>query len=135
MLTILKGFGVSARSTAETRKLDPTAITVFRQADIGEYLREVSRFSASQDVYEDNRLLTLTRKILCLRPRRKGQVLVGDILRWCLNPRYLVVIVGVQESFVYSIKVIAFRCRISNHYAIAFGKKEMLLEKQSQKSL
>ncbi|OJJ88397.1 ribosome biosynthesis protein NIP7 [Aspergillus glaucus CBS 516.65] len=34
------GFGVTARSTAETRKLDPTAITVFRQADIGEYLRE-----------------------------------------------------------------------------------------------
>ncbi|KAL1987400.1 hypothetical protein VTN96DRAFT_4116 [Rasamsonia emersonii] len=34
------GFGVTARSTAEARKLDPTGITVFRQADIGEYLRE-----------------------------------------------------------------------------------------------
>ncbi|KAH1660894.1 hypothetical protein KXX65_003789 [Aspergillus fumigatus] len=34
------GFGVTARSTAEIRKLDPTAIAVFRQADIGEYLRE-----------------------------------------------------------------------------------------------
>ena len=35
-----KGFGVTARSTAEVRRLDPTAITVFRQADSGEYLRE-----------------------------------------------------------------------------------------------
>jgi 60S ribosome subunit biogenesis protein NIP7 len=35
------GFGVTARSTAEVRRLDPTAITVFRQADAGEYLREV----------------------------------------------------------------------------------------------
>ncbi|KAL8960498.1 MAG: hypothetical protein Q9193_002805 [Seirophora villosa] len=34
------GFGVTARSTAETRKLEPTGITVFRQADVGEYLRE-----------------------------------------------------------------------------------------------
>ncbi|KAF1972340.1 60S ribosome subunit biogenesis protein-like protein NIP7 [Bimuria novae-zelandiae CBS 107.79] len=34
------GFGVSARSTAEARKLDPTGIVTFRQADIGEYLRE-----------------------------------------------------------------------------------------------
>ena len=34
------GFGVSARSTAEARRLDPTGIVVFRQADIGEYLRE-----------------------------------------------------------------------------------------------
>jgi 60S ribosome subunit biogenesis protein NIP7 len=35
-----QGFGVSARSTAEARKLDPTGIVTFRQADIGEYLRE-----------------------------------------------------------------------------------------------
>ncbi|KAH8589292.1 hypothetical protein B0O99DRAFT_581982 [Bisporella sp. PMI_857] len=34
------GFGVTARSTQEARKLEPTAITVFRQADCGEYLRE-----------------------------------------------------------------------------------------------
>ncbi|KAL6704196.1 ribosome biosynthesis protein nip7 [Coniothyrium glycines] len=34
------GFGVSARSTAEARKLDPTGVVTFRQADIGEYLRE-----------------------------------------------------------------------------------------------
>ncbi|CAI6334519.1 unnamed protein product [Periconia digitata] len=34
------GFGVSARSTAEARKLDPTGVVAFRQADIGEYLRE-----------------------------------------------------------------------------------------------
>ncbi|KAI4158810.1 MAG: hypothetical protein LQ342_007107 [Letrouitia transgressa] len=37
------GFGVTARSAAETRKLEPTAITVFRQADVGEYLREVRK--------------------------------------------------------------------------------------------
>lgn len=36
----LQGFGVSARSTAEARKLDPTGVVTFRQADIGEYLRE-----------------------------------------------------------------------------------------------
>ena len=34
------GFGVTARSTAEARRLDPTGIVVFRQADVGEYLRE-----------------------------------------------------------------------------------------------
>ncbi|KAJ5159606.1 60S ribosome subunit biogenesis protein NIP7 [Penicillium canariense] len=34
------GFGVTARSTAEAKKLDPTGIVVFRQADAGEYLRE-----------------------------------------------------------------------------------------------
>lgn len=36
----LQGFGVSAKSTAEARRLDPTGITTFRQADVGEYLRE-----------------------------------------------------------------------------------------------
>lgn len=34
------GFGVTARSVAEARRLDPTGIVVFRQADVGEYLRE-----------------------------------------------------------------------------------------------
>ncbi|OZJ05745.1 60S ribosome subunit biogenesis protein nip7 [Bifiguratus adelaidae] len=34
------GFGVTARSTADTRKLEPTAIIAFHQADIGEYLRD-----------------------------------------------------------------------------------------------
>ncbi|KAG1800943.1 uncharacterized protein F5891DRAFT_1124082 [Suillus fuscotomentosus] len=34
------GFGVTARSTVDTRKLDPTAIIVFHQADVGEYLRD-----------------------------------------------------------------------------------------------
>eukprot|EP00743_Colponemidia_sp_Colp-15_P002817 GILK01003048.1.p1 GENE.GILK01003048.1~~GILK01003048.1.p1 ORF type:complete len:181 (-),score=18.13 GILK01003048.1:184-726(-) len=36
------GFGVAAKSTAECRSLDPTAIVVFHQADVGEYLREES---------------------------------------------------------------------------------------------
>lgn len=35
-----QGFGVSAKSTAEARRLDPTGITTYRQADVGEYLRE-----------------------------------------------------------------------------------------------
>ncbi|KAG9314259.1 hypothetical protein JVU11DRAFT_5047 [Chiua virens] len=39
-LTLFQGFGVTARSTVDTRKLDPTAIIVFHQADIGEYLRD-----------------------------------------------------------------------------------------------
>jgi len=34
------GFGVTAKSTVDTRKLDPTAIIAFHQADIGEYLRD-----------------------------------------------------------------------------------------------
>jgi len=34
------GFGVTSRSTVDTRKLDPTAIIVFHQADVGEYLRD-----------------------------------------------------------------------------------------------
>ena len=34
------GFGITARSTAEARRLDPMGVTCFRQADVGEYLRE-----------------------------------------------------------------------------------------------
>ncbi|EON64407.1 60S ribosome subunit biogenesis protein NIP7 [Coniosporium apollinis CBS 100218] len=34
------GFGVTARSTAEVKRLEPTGVTCFRQADIGEYLRD-----------------------------------------------------------------------------------------------
>lgn len=34
------GFGISAKSTAEVRRAQPNAISVFRQSDIGEYLRE-----------------------------------------------------------------------------------------------
>lgn len=39
----VQGFGVSARGTAEARRIEPTGIVCFRQADVGEYLREVSR--------------------------------------------------------------------------------------------
>jgi len=38
------GFGVTARSTSDCRKLDPTGIVVFHQADIGEYLRGEGNF-------------------------------------------------------------------------------------------
>lgn len=34
------GFGVSAKSTLESRAIEPNAIVVFRQSDIGEYLRD-----------------------------------------------------------------------------------------------
>lgn len=34
------GFGLTAKSTADARRLDPTGITCFRQADCGEYLRD-----------------------------------------------------------------------------------------------
>ncbi|KAJ1556250.1 ribosome biosynthesis protein nip7 [Cladochytrium tenue] len=33
------GFGVTARSTQDARKLEPTAIVVYHQADVGEYIR------------------------------------------------------------------------------------------------
>lgn len=33
------GFGTMARSTTDARKLDPTGVMVFNQADVGEYLR------------------------------------------------------------------------------------------------
>ncbi|OLL26324.1 60S ribosome subunit biogenesis protein nip7 [Neolecta irregularis DAH-3] len=34
------GIGVTARSTADSRKIEPTAIAAFHQADVGEYLRD-----------------------------------------------------------------------------------------------
>jgi len=34
------GFGVTAQSTTDCRKLDPTAVVGFHQADVGEYLRQ-----------------------------------------------------------------------------------------------
>ncbi|KAH9900489.1 60S ribosome subunit biogenesis protein NIP7 [Xylariomycetidae sp. FL2044] len=34
------GFGVTARSSADAKRLDPTGIVCFRQADCGEYLRD-----------------------------------------------------------------------------------------------
>jgi len=34
------GFGTTAKSTQECRKADPSAIVVYHQADIGEYLRQ-----------------------------------------------------------------------------------------------
>uniref|UniRef100_A0A6A7G7S9 60S ribosome subunit biogenesis protein NIP7 homolog n=1 Tax=Hirondellea gigas TaxID=1518452 RepID=A0A6A7G7S9_9CRUS len=40
MANIPIGFGVTAHSTAECRKLDPTSIVTFHQADVGEYLRD-----------------------------------------------------------------------------------------------
>lgn len=38
---------MTARSTVDTRKLDPTAIIVFHQADVGEYLRDEVRITQS----------------------------------------------------------------------------------------
>ena len=67
------GFGASARSTAEVRRLEPTAITVFRQADTGEYLREVC---GRVRVRAIGRMLTGCRKIRCSR------------WRWWIRKRY-----------------------------------------------
>jgi 60S ribosome subunit biogenesis protein NIP7 len=33
------GFGTSAKSTSECRKMDPAGIVVFHMSDVGEYLR------------------------------------------------------------------------------------------------
>ena len=33
------GFGVAARGTLQTKDLQPTAVVIFNQADVGEYLR------------------------------------------------------------------------------------------------
>eukprot|EP00741_Cyanophora_paradoxa_P013347 tig00020684_g12890.t1 len=40
MADVPLGFGVTSHTTAECRKLDPTAVVAFHQADVGEYLRE-----------------------------------------------------------------------------------------------
>lgn len=40
MADVPLGFGVTAKSTAECRKLDPQAIVALHQADVGEYLRD-----------------------------------------------------------------------------------------------
>ncbi|KAK3905101.1 hypothetical protein C8A05DRAFT_13057 [Staphylotrichum tortipilum] len=47
MADIPLGFGVTARSTAEARRLDPTGIVCFRQSDCGEYLRDEDTLFAS----------------------------------------------------------------------------------------
>ena len=41
------GFGVTARGTVEARRVEPTAIVCFRQADCGEYLRDESSLFSS----------------------------------------------------------------------------------------
>ena len=39
MTDVPLGFGVTAKATSECRKADPSAIVVFHQSDVGEYLR------------------------------------------------------------------------------------------------
>ncbi|KAL4864416.1 hypothetical protein BDV12DRAFT_176181 [Aspergillus spectabilis] len=41
------GFGITARSSADMKKLEPTGIVCFRQADCGEYLRDEDTLFAS----------------------------------------------------------------------------------------
>ena len=61
MLIHMQGFGVTARSTIDTRKLDPTAIIVFHQADVGEYLRdEVSALRTPQIIKKDQQVIQET---------------------------------------------------------------------------
>jgi hypothetical protein len=69
------GFGVTARSTAEAKKLEPTGIVVFRQADAGEYLREVRKYPILQTRWhriDYGRLLMFHRRIPC-SPLKKGR--------------------------------------------------------------
>jgi len=40
MSDIPLGFGTTAKSTQECRKLDPTGVVCYNQADVGEYLRD-----------------------------------------------------------------------------------------------
>jgi 60S ribosome subunit biogenesis protein NIP7 len=40
MADVPLGFGVTSRSTTDARRLEPTAIVAFHQADAGEYLRK-----------------------------------------------------------------------------------------------
>lgn len=58
----MQGFGVTARSTAEARKMDPTGIVTFRQGDVGEYLREVCISSSAE----------MSRLTLCIRRIRSS---------------------------------------------------------------
>ncbi|KAI9826379.1 MAG: ribosome biosynthesis protein nip7 [Thelocarpon impressellum] len=53
------GFGVTARSTAEARRLEPTGITTFRQADVGEYLREVPILQSIEPLYTSTSFVAL----------------------------------------------------------------------------
>jgi hypothetical protein len=62
------GFGVTSRSSAEAKKLDPTGIVVFRQADVGEYLREVSRARLKWTLR--NIQLISNRRTHCSRPKQ-----------------------------------------------------------------
>lgn len=39
MADVPMGFGVTSRSAVDCRRMEPTALVVFHQADAGEYLR------------------------------------------------------------------------------------------------
>uniref|UniRef100_A0A915KJ42 60S ribosome subunit biogenesis protein NIP7 homolog n=1 Tax=Romanomermis culicivorax TaxID=13658 RepID=A0A915KJ42_ROMCU len=45
MADVPLGFGVSAKSTTDSRRADPTAIVVLNQADNGEYIRNESELT------------------------------------------------------------------------------------------
>ena len=83
----IQGFGVTARSTAESRKLEPTAVVLFRQGDVGEYLREVR-----QPLLDGTEIRFLTRKdyrkIPCSRRERPGYFPVS---RFASSRRYWIV--------------------------------------------
>jgi 60S ribosome subunit biogenesis protein NIP7 len=40
MADVPLGFGTTAKSTAEVRKMEPQGVVAFHQADVGEYLRD-----------------------------------------------------------------------------------------------
>ena len=51
---------MTAKSTAEVRRVEPTGIVCFRQADVGEYLREVK----SHQDWDEHVDLWLTRRLI-----------------------------------------------------------------------
>lgn len=65
------GFGVTSRSSQEAKKLEGTGVVVFRQADTGEYLREVGETGSFFCV----NLLTSNRRTLCSPLKRIQQYL------------------------------------------------------------
>ncbi|KAK5266190.1 ribosome biosynthesis protein nip7 [Exophiala xenobiotica] len=72
------GFGVTARSTAEARKLEPTTVVAFRQGDVGEYLREEDSGKKLPDAHISMRQI-LADHFIWPRCRRDKQVTTPNV--------------------------------------------------------
>lgn len=69
MSDIPLGFGVTAKSTADCRKMDPSGIVVFHQADVGEH-----SISIGQNAWQSSACLALCARQSCF-------VVAGEYLR------------------------------------------------------